>query len=126
MNQVEQVEEQKMFEDMEAHAFVQAFNAMASKAWQNAEDKGFHESKRSFAEEIALMHSELSEALESNRHGSPPSDHIPEFSGEEEELCDVIVRIMDCCISRGYRIPQALVAKMQYNSTRPYKHGKKF
>ncbi len=106
--------------------FVEAYNDLARLAWQNAEDKLFHKKERGFAEEIALMHSELSEALEGNRHGSHPSEHIPEFIAEEEELADVIIRIFDSAVSRKFRVAEAIVAKMEYNAGRPPLHGKKY
>lgn len=81
--------------------------------------------QRNEAEMIALMHSELSEAVESIRHGNPPSDHIPEFSGVEEELADVIIRIFDLAERKGYRIAEAMIAKMKFNDGRPYRHGGK-
>lgn len=71
------------------------------------------------------MHSELSEALESLRHGNPPSDHIPEFSGVEEELADCIIRIMDYGLAKGHRVAEALAAKIAFNRTRPHMHGGK-
>lgn len=53
---------------------------------------------------IALMHSELSEALEAARHGNPPDDKIPEFTGLEAELGDTVIRIMDFAQKRGLRV----------------------
>ncbi len=72
------------------------------------------------------MHSELSEALEAMRHGNPPDDKIPEFSGVEAELADAVIRIFDYAGARGLRLGEAIVAKAQFNKSRPPKHGKQF
>jgi len=77
------------------------------------------------AVKIALMHSELSEALEAVRTGNPKSEKIPEFSLLEEELADVVLRIMNFGGQLGLRISEAIVAKDEYNDNRPYKHGGK-
>lgn len=79
------------------------------------------------AKNMALFTSEVSEALEALRHGNPPDDKIPEFTGVEAELADVIIRIMDVSQRRGWRIAEAITAKMNFNSTRAVMHGgKKF
>lgn len=106
--------------------FTSTFYTMAGYVHEIAIDKGWWDSERSDGEIIALMHSELSEALEGLRHGNLQSEHIPEFSEVEEELADVIIRIMDYSKRRGYRVGDAIVEKINFNSTRPYKHGKKF
>jgi NTP pyrophosphatase (non-canonical NTP hydrolase) len=76
---------------------------------------------------IALIHSELSEAIEAARAGDPPDDKIPEYSGVEAELADVIIRIMDIAAHRGWRVGDAVEAKMAMNRGRSRMHGgKKF
>jgi NTP pyrophosphatase (non-canonical NTP hydrolase) len=65
------------------------------------------------------MHSELSEALEAMRnHGTPDA--------LAEELADCCIRIFDYCGSRKIDLQKALLKKISYNKTRPYRHGKKF
>lgn len=74
---------------------------------------------------IALIHSELSEAIEAARAGDPPDDKVPEYSGVEAELADVIIRIMDIAAHRGWRVGDAVEAKMAMNRTRSRMHGGK-
>lgn len=74
---------------------------------------------------IALMHSELSEALEADRKGIESDDKIPEFTGLEAELADAVIRILDFSGRHDLRLGEAIQAKLLFNLTRPYKHGKK-
>ena len=77
------------------------------------------------AVKIALMHSELSEALEAVRTGNPQSEKIPEFTNLEEELADVVLRIMNFGHQLNLRVGEAIIAKDEYNASRPFKHGGK-
>src|SRR5207302_959317 len=81
-------------------------------------DEGKHKSE---VECLMLVVTELSEAVEYLRHGNGPSDHIPEFSGVEEEISDSIVRLLDMSGAFGYRIGAALISKMRFNEGRPYR-----
>ena len=92
----------------------------------NAVAKGFWDSDRNDGELIALMHSELSEALEGLRHGNPPSDHIPEFTAVEEEMADLLIRVMVAAAGKGWRLGEALVAEIELSQGREWRHGKRF
>ncbi len=105
--------------------FAEAFKETAATVHALAVEKGWWQGERNEAESIALMHSELSEALEGLRHGNPPSGHIPYFSAMEEEFADVIIRIMDHAAAKGYRVGEALEAKIAFNRSRPHRHGGK-
>jgi len=73
-----------------------------------------------------LCHSELSEGLEYLRKGNRHSDHICKFLGIEEELADVIIRIMDYSVRKKWNVAEAIEAKIKFNSGREYMHGKEF
>lgn len=103
-------------------------NEMVFAAHSNAVDHGWWEDERSFGELIALCHSELSEALEEYRKGKGIAetyikDNKPE--GIPVELADVLIRIFDMCGRHGIDLEEAVIMKMAYNKSRPYRHGNK-
>jgi len=99
-------------------------NSLASEIHQTALNHGFWESENK-AEKIALMHSELSEALEAIRKPCQ-DDKCPAYTGEEVELADAVIRILDYAHHFGLDLEGAISAKAAFNKTRPYKHGKAF
>ena len=72
-----------------------------------------------------LIISEVSEACEGDRKDLR-DDKIPQFTMEEAEIADVIIRIFDYAAGCDLRVAEAIVHKMRYNLKRPYKHGKSF
>ncbi len=105
--------------------FATAWRRLASIVYETAVEKGWYEDRIDTPGAIALMHSELSEALEARRRGNPPDDKVPEFDGMSAEFADCVIRIMDEGEYGGLRIPEAVVAKMRFNRGRPRKHGGK-
>ncbi len=70
-----------------------------------------------FAAKLALVHSELSEALEADRKGLN-DDHLPHREGAEVELADAVIRIFDLAGARGMRLDTAIIEKLLYNQYR--------
>lgn len=73
--------------------------------------------QRNFGEVVALMHSELSEALEAHRKNLM-DDKLPHRPGIEVEFADVIIRILDTAAALGLDVPGALIEKNRLNQAR--------
>lgn len=73
--------------------------------------------KRNFGEVVALMHSELSEALEADRKNLM-DDHLPHRDGRAVEFADCIIRILDTAEAEGLDVAGALIEKNRYNRER--------
>lgn len=111
-------------------------NDMASSAHKNSIVHGFWdgvlpEDPHVIPEKIALIHSEVSEALEVYReHGDAPIAD-PMFAptgkpiGFDSELADIIIRVGDLAGHLGIDLEGAIRTKMAYNAGRPHKHGKR-
>lgn len=101
---------------------------IVTEASKTATEKGFWENKEvddRFPEAIALIHSELSEALEAHRNKN--------YKGKDnisEELADTCIRIFDLADKIDEKhdtdFCYELYRKMEINKDREYKHGKEY
>lgn len=102
------------------------FSALSADIYQMNSANGFWDGPQdSFGQKIALVHSELSEALEADRKNLQ-DDKLPDRHGREVELADAMIRIFDLAGRYDMDLGGALVAKIAYNASRPYKHGKAY
>lgn len=99
-------------------------NELGARAKRNAVSKGFYDKPCEFGTRVALMHSELSEALEADRKDLNDK-HLPHRNAIEVELADCIIRILDCSEHMGLDIHGAVLEKMAFNEGREIMHGDK-
>lgn len=128
-------------------------NELSKEIHENAVSHGWWDEPRNLLEIAALCHSEISEAVEEYRSGRPLvyhkcSAHESECAGwfmdmeshnciEDKccnfgnpegiavEMADCLIRILDWFGHEGLDVDAIVREKMEYNRTRPYKHGKR-
>ena len=110
-------EEVELEEDLINLTIIDGINQLSETCYNNAKAAGWWDKERNFGEMIALIHSEISEALEGERKGLK-DDHLPHRDMVEVELADTIIRICDMAGSRGYNLGEAIVEKLEYNKNR--------
>jgi len=119
-------------------------NELAKEVNQNARNKGFFDSEKNIGEMLCLIHSEVSEALEADRKDIFATGNIFAVNGWtndgdfkasfkenvkdtfEDELADIMIRVMDLAAFKGVNLEEHIKAKMRFNSLREHKHGKKY
>lgn len=92
-------------------------NDLCKQAFETAQSKGWHDVDRETSVWLALIHSEVSEALEADRKGD--DDNFV------EELADVCIRVFDLCGLMNIDLEKAILDKMEFNKSRQHMHGSK-
>lgn len=120
--------------------------ALVLDAHENSRAKGWWDGvvdpAATIPEKLALIHSEVSEALEDYRAGkmdaryvvrcgqcveilNEPVDAHDKPIGFPTELADIVIRVADLAGALGIDLEAAVREKIAYNATRPHRHGGK-
>lgn len=133
-------------------------NELAQQIYENAKSKGFYDDGKAtnMGERLALINSEVSEALEADRKGRYAN--LDEYDKREkqivdsynnvangldnqdfeilfknkikdtfqDELADIVIRCLDTAAFKGIDLKKHIELKMRYNSLREMMHGKKY
>lgn len=112
---------------------MKSLDAMIEEVHDLNVDKGWFETDRTFGDGIALLHSEVSEALDYFREIGLQARTNPPKEGETvgkptdvgSEYADILIRLFDDCYRNNIDLYVEYERKMEYNRTRPYRHGGK-
>lgn len=82
-------------------------------------EKGFDVSKNNMGQNLMLIVTELSEALQAHRKEHFGLEQKDTF---EDEIADTLLRILDLCEAFNIDIEKQILWKMKFNKSRDYKN----
>ena len=124
-------------------------NELAKKAHENAKSKGFFDTEKNIGEMLMLIVTEVAEACEADRkdyyanwdnfnkelRAQEKAGHKDAWKTAfdihikdtfEDELADIMIRVMDLAAFKGIDLHSHIEGKMNRNALREHKHGKKY
>lgn len=117
------------------------FNELAKEIHEGNAARGFWDDERKLTEVVMLTVCELSEAIEADRAGKWATENnlvqylnnpVPAVFREnikdtvQDEIADAIIRLLDFSHKFNIDLDFHIHAKLKYNASRPYKHGKTY
>lgn len=143
-----------MIDELKVVSDIGTLNSLRDEVYENARAHGFHDVGRTVGDGLMLICTEASEAFEAYREGGklaemryeckhpdgdcsedklprcPVKDNAREIFlhkpvGVPSEIADIIIRCLDFAGEHGIDIGSAVREKMEFNRTRPFKHGNK-
>lgn len=117
------------------------FNKLAKEIHEGNVARGFWEDERKLTEVVMLTVCELAEAIEADRAqkwaietdliqylNRPTPERFKENIKDtvQDEIADAIIRLLDFSHKFGIDLDFHIKAKLEYNASRPYKHGKTY
>lgn len=85
--------------------------------WTNKDGTDIRDNPYVFSNKLALIHSEISEALEADRKGLM-DDKLLHRTGREVELADAVIRIFDLAGAYEMNLGYAILEKLEFNKHR--------
>lgn len=132
INQLEGTEQSEATVDtMDALMVLQEriFQTAVAKGWWPDMPLGMDSAARAqfVLSKLALIHSEVSEALELARDDNYETFFDAEKASKPEgfgtEIADVVIRCMDLCAALGIDLGELIVKKVEFNEGRQHRHG---
>jgi hypothetical protein len=131
-----------LLEYLQEQGFKKNLEDMQAEVVVNNRANGWYDEDRTFGEDVALLHSEVSEMLEAYRdfghdevyrsadgrfaeNFRNPDGTLNKPEGMGSEAADVYIRLLDTCARRGIDLRAKYEEKSAYNQTRGYRHGGK-